>query len=250
MHKSRRLDPLAASPAGNPRLEPATALPTLEVLEAKKRWTRDDWTSYGLRVLEEGGLGAVRIDEMAKRSGRTRGSFYGYFKNRDELLDAMLTTFEAIRLATTESTHELQRQAGAFTLSGLVDVLTARSQGELVFHANLELAVRLWARIDSRPRAVLKRIDSFRLVSAVAMVEREMPAIGSAAEIAVLFNALFQGRQLLLVDPANAAMSAAFRDALPAFVKLCLDAARQRGADVPTSAGEVDLLRRRRRRSA
>ena len=45
------------------------AIPTTAELEAKKRWTRDDWVNYGLRALEEGGLAAIRVDDLAKRSG-------------------------------------------------------------------------------------------------------------------------------------------------------------------------------------
>ena len=238
-----------APPIADLPVDPGSALPDLATLEGKRRWTRDDWVAYALRMLEEGGVAAVRIDDMAKRSGRTRGSFYGYFKNREELLDAMLVTFERLRVATTESTHELQRHAGAYTLTGLVDVLASRSRGELVFHANLELAVRLWARSDGRPRQALQRLDDFRLRNACAMVRQEMPAIGPAEDIAVLFNALLQGRQLLQIDPASRALAQATERMFSSFVALCRDAASQRASgSAPGGPAKHSARAPRRRR--
>ena len=251
---SLRSPPTSAVP-----VDPATALPTREELESKRRWTRDDWIAYALRVLEEGGVAAVRIDDMAKRSDRTRGSFYGHFKTRVELLDAMLATFEQLRVATTESTHRLQRERGAFTLSGLVEVLATRSRGELVFHANLELAVRLWARSDPRPRATLQRLDQFRLANACQMIAEEWPGFAAIPEVAVMFNAMLQGRSLLQIDPTEQPLADAVERMYPAFVALCQAAhhrsdtspAPEPDENAPPAVVQPDAaLRRRRRRSS
>src|SRR5438094_10573224 len=71
-----------------------------EVL-ARKRWSRADWIVYAFDAMEHEGLGAVRIEELARRSGRTPGSFYAHFKSRDELLEAMLEEWVAFKLADT-----------------------------------------------------------------------------------------------------------------------------------------------------
>lgn len=220
-------------------------MPPIDVLEAKRRWTREDWIAYALRVLEEGGVAALRIDDMARRSGRTRGSFYGYFKNRDELLDAMLVTFERLRVGSTEYAHRRQREAGRFTLSGLVEVQAGLAHGELLFHANLELAVRMWARSDPRPQAVLQRLDHFRLMNACVMVQQEMPAIGDVAEVAVLFNALLQGRGMLQIDDDQQELAQARQRMFRAFVSLCRDASRQRTADAAATVKPASKVRRR-----
>ncbi|MEC7490636.1 MAG: TetR/AcrR family transcriptional regulator [Pseudomonadota bacterium] len=52
--------------------------------------TREDWISGAWNMLGEGGLDGVRIEPLARRLGVTKGSFYWHFKDRQELLDALL----------------------------------------------------------------------------------------------------------------------------------------------------------------
>ena len=48
----------------------------------------------GLKTLIDKGIEAVRVESLAKLLGITRGSFYWHFKNRDDLLAAMLQEWE------------------------------------------------------------------------------------------------------------------------------------------------------------
>ncbi len=45
-------------------------------------------------MLATGGPDAVRVEALAKRLGVTKGGFYGYFADRDALLEAMLDAWE------------------------------------------------------------------------------------------------------------------------------------------------------------
>jgi len=48
----------------------------------------------GLQALGDGGPAAVRVEALAKKLGVTKGGFYGYFADRDALLEAMLDAWE------------------------------------------------------------------------------------------------------------------------------------------------------------
>ena len=58
------------------------------------RFTPEDWTRAALRALAEGGIGAVRVDVLARELGVTRGSFYWHFADRNALLKAALERWE------------------------------------------------------------------------------------------------------------------------------------------------------------
>ncbi|MGW4536011.1 TetR/AcrR family transcriptional regulator [Nocardia sp. NPDC004340] len=49
---------------------------------------KSKWIDAGLAALANGGLDAVRVEVLAKTLGVTKGGFYGYFADRDALLDA------------------------------------------------------------------------------------------------------------------------------------------------------------------
>ncbi len=52
------------------------------------------WIEEGLRALAAGGPDAVRIESLAEALGVTKGGFYGYFSDRNALLEQMLDTWE------------------------------------------------------------------------------------------------------------------------------------------------------------
>ena len=52
--------------------------------------SRDDWIVAALRVLVEEGIEAVQIAKLARDLNVTRGSYYWHFKERKDLLAALL----------------------------------------------------------------------------------------------------------------------------------------------------------------
>jgi AcrR family transcriptional regulator len=56
--------------------------------------SEEDWTAAALEALADGGLAAVAVEPLAIRLGATKGSFYGYFRNRDALVEAALRRWE------------------------------------------------------------------------------------------------------------------------------------------------------------
>ncbi|WP_218009790.1 TetR/AcrR family transcriptional regulator [Actinomadura kijaniata] len=122
------------------------------------RTPRERWIEEGLRALADGGPGAVRVEALAKRLGVTKGGFYGYFADRDALLEAMLDTWE--RESTDEVIDRVEREGG--------DPRTkARRAGMLTFSDDrllpIDLAVRDWARRDEAVAERLRRVDDRRM---------------------------------------------------------------------------------------
>lgn len=122
------------------------------------RTPRAAWIEAGLRALAAGGgPDAVRIDVLAKSLGVTRGGFYGQFKDRGALLEAMLDTWE--RAATDEVLEQVERRGGDARAK-------VRRAGALTFSEELlpiDLAVRDWARHDPAVAARLRRVDNRRM---------------------------------------------------------------------------------------
>lgn len=58
--------------------------------------TREDWVSAAWDMLGESGLDGVRVEPLARRLGVTKGSFYWHFKDRQQLVEALLDRWFSI----------------------------------------------------------------------------------------------------------------------------------------------------------
>ncbi|MFI5780780.1 TetR/AcrR family transcriptional regulator [Nocardia sp. NPDC051570] len=121
------------------------------------RTPREAWIEQGLQTLAARGVDAVRIEVLAKALGVTKGGFYGYFADRDALLEAMLDAWEREsvdevldRVAQEDDPRDRVVLAGQLTLSG--ERLLA-----------IDLAIRDWARRDESVAARMRRVDDQRM---------------------------------------------------------------------------------------
>jgi AcrR family transcriptional regulator len=122
------------------------------------RTPRDRWVEEGLRALAAGGPDAVRVEGLAKKLGVTKGGFYGYFADRDALLEAMLDAWE--RESTDEVIDRVEREGGdPRTKIQRAGVLTFSSDRLLP----IDLAIRDWARRDEAVAERLRRVDNRRM---------------------------------------------------------------------------------------
>lgn len=125
---------------------------------------RQDWINAGLMVLAEGGVEAIRIEPLAKRMNMTKGSFYWHFKNRNDLLDAILA--EWVELDTNGIIEQVD-QIDADPKTTLLYLL------ELAYADNdfmpgladgrIENAIRAWAKIDQKVAELIAQVDQKRL---------------------------------------------------------------------------------------
>ena len=73
--------------------------PDAEPLIGNVKVTRDDWINLALDVLVSDGVEQVKVLNLAERMGVSRSSFYWYFKSRQELLQALLSVWQATNTA-------------------------------------------------------------------------------------------------------------------------------------------------------
>jgi AcrR family transcriptional regulator len=155
------------------------------------------WVEAGLATLAEGGIDRVRVEVVAERLGVTKGGFYRRFSNRRALLDAILDTWSAGRIAAINRQAALGDATPAQRLLSLVKLYSERvsAQGMAI-----ELAVRQWARFDRAAAAAVTRVDEQRL-QGVAHLYRKLGLTPQDAQArAVLFYSFIFGQSLLFLD--------------------------------------------------
>jgi AcrR family transcriptional regulator len=155
------------------------------------------WIDAALAELAEGGIERVRVEVVAERLGVTKGGFYRRFRDRRALLDAMLETWHAGRIAVI---HQQTTLADFTPRERLVSLVKLYSERVSAQGMAIELAIRQWARTDKPAAAAVARVDAARL-KAVAELYR---GLGLSAEDAhgraVLFYAFIFGQSLLVLD--------------------------------------------------
>lgn len=153
-------DPTEAAPRRVRRPRPAVASDTGEA--KSRRLTRDDWIVAATAALLRRSVDAVRVDPLATQMGVSRGSFYWHFKSRAELLEAILDTWRTRQ--TTRIVERLQQDA---SLNPVTRFLRLRSRPPHTRRsrdaAELELAIRAWARRDRAARKIVEAVDRERV---------------------------------------------------------------------------------------
>lgn len=125
---------------------------------------RKDWINAGLIVLAEGGVEAVRVEPLAKRIKMTKGSFYWHFKNRNDLLDAILAEWveidtngiiEQVNLIDADPKTKLLR---LFELA-----IADNDHIPGIADGRIENAIRAWAMNDQKVAELIAHVDQQRL---------------------------------------------------------------------------------------
>jgi AcrR family transcriptional regulator len=148
---------------------PASGAPTERPAQfGNVKATRDDWLDFALGVLAAEGVTRVTVLNLSERLGVSRSSFYWYFKNRDELLDALLDRWDRL------NTRSIVGQAGepAATVSQAVCNVFRCWVNPAIFSPRLDFAVREWARRSAKVRKALDRSDGERTEALKALFLR------------------------------------------------------------------------------
>lgn len=119
-----------------------------------KRLTREDWVASARKVLIERGIDEVKVDRLARQLRVSRGSFYWHFQGRRDLLDALLTDWEARNYFEQAQI----RARWARTEPDLTEVV-AIWLGEDPNFPSFDVAVRAWARRSGDVAQSVERVD-------------------------------------------------------------------------------------------
>jgi AcrR family transcriptional regulator len=127
---------------------------------------RTAWLEVAREALIESGIDSVKIEPLAARLEISRSSFYWHFKNRRDLLDALLKHWKDVN---DKALHDVvERQATTKddpeTVARLrLQLLTDLFIYETAFSSKFDLAVREWARKDTQVAEEVTRIDKERI---------------------------------------------------------------------------------------
>ncbi|KIN64822.1 Transcriptional regulator, TetR family [Sulfitobacter noctilucicola] len=121
--------------------------------------TRDDWLEAARQALIRDGVDTVKVMALASELNVSRSSFYWYFKNRDDLLGALLDQWEE------RNTHSILRQCArpAACINEAACNFFRCFIDPALFDRGLDFSVRAWARQDDQVRRRIDAADATRL---------------------------------------------------------------------------------------
>jgi AcrR family transcriptional regulator len=118
------------------------------------------WVAVGIDLLAKNGIAGLNIEALAKCCGVTKGSFYWHFKDRQALLNAILTHWKEGRLRDVEKSTTIIQGKERDQLQYAIEVYgSSRNRKGMA----IELAVRDWARHDAQAARTVEEVDLYRL---------------------------------------------------------------------------------------
>jgi AcrR family transcriptional regulator len=125
------------------------------------RLKREDWLRTARLALRRGGPDSVRIERLARHLGVTKGSFYWHFKDRDELLEALLKEWE------DETSMLLGNALACFSIHDAVVSLMDEVQQRVILSEQggcpSDAAIFAWASISPEVALRVNRIEQRRI---------------------------------------------------------------------------------------
>lgn len=127
---------------------------------ARTALDRDAWIKGAVAVVAAEGMDGLRVETLAKKLGVTKGSFYWHFKDRRDLVDAVLAEWKDGRI------RDIRKQTAAAPgdeLAALEHTIEVYSAAKNRKGVAIEAAIRMWARQDAATAAVVEEVDATRL---------------------------------------------------------------------------------------
>ena len=145
------------------------------------------WVVAGLESLRKGGVGEVRVERLAADLGITKGSFYWHFRNRGELLEALLEHW-AREMTDLEFERIQAMRAGlGARLQALAEDVLEKGMGRY------DPAIRAWARTDRKVAAAVAQVDRRRVRALTGFFEEAGFSRADARTRARLFYTFLLG---------------------------------------------------------
>ena len=119
------------------------------------RLTRSDWIRKGIKVLNDVGYDAIKIEHLCHRFGVTKGSFYHHFESIGDYEEELLKYWEAEtmgRITDVVNSGQTPRER----LSRMIKEVFSVS-------GRMELSLRAWALHNKTVRKYLDKMDAERI---------------------------------------------------------------------------------------
>ncbi len=176
---------------------------TQSAAPSTSRFGKLDWLEIGFRLLASEGPAALTLERLTQEAGRTRGSFYHHFKDREDFVREMMLEW-----------RERSTEQAARRMAEISDVATLRrvllDWPTSLDHA-LEKAFRRMAVVEPLVRVMLAEMDQRRIEGFAAIIASTRPEIADPKSFALLAYSVIVGCQWLLQqeDPRAEGLQAA-----------------------------------------
>ena len=146
--------------------------------ERTKGWrgSREVWLAAARDAFVASGIDAVKIQPLAAALGLSRTSFYWFFEDRAQLLQALLDDWQETNTSRLVEATERFAQSIAEAALNVIGVFLPEGG----FEPRLDLAVRGWAHQSDAVAEIVKAADEERLAALRRMFERFGFAPGEA----------------------------------------------------------------------
>lgn len=122
--------------------------------------TEADWIRAATDILVKENVRGINLDRLCTKLGVTKGSFYWHFKQRIDLLQAMLNDW---RRRMTLNVIQTTTRHGGSSVERLVRVLQLPRHKAARAAVAVESSMRDWARRSDQPLAAVREVDHLRL---------------------------------------------------------------------------------------
>jgi AcrR family transcriptional regulator len=157
----------------------------------------ENWIEAGFAEIARSGVEGVRVEVLAKNLGVTKGGFYRRFRDRAALLDGMLQSWSAGRIAAIEQQASRDGATARDRLKSLIALYSERMNTEGMA---IELAIRQWARSDEAAAEAVARVDAARLKNVGQLYRATGLSAEQADAQAFLFYCFIFGQSLLYLE--------------------------------------------------
>jgi AcrR family transcriptional regulator len=121
------------------------------------RLSRESWIESAFSTLYEEGIDQVRVERLAKKLNVTKGSFYWHFKDRAELLDALIEYWNE------EMTNSVLENAKMFHGDPVERIFSTLNYIISNEKTKYDPVVRAWANHDPKAQKYVEKVDKLRL---------------------------------------------------------------------------------------
>ncbi|MFK8076954.1 MAG: TetR/AcrR family transcriptional regulator [Granulosicoccus sp.] len=119
------------------------------------RTTKEDWINTALHTLINEGVEQVKVLTLANKLNCARSSFYWYFRDRSDLLRALLQHWSSHNTQILIEATEKPADTITLALAQLYDVWLREGN----FNTALDFAIRDWARRDAKIKKDVQQND-------------------------------------------------------------------------------------------
>ena len=137
---------------------------------------RDDWIRAAIEVMIDSNVDQVRVEGIARELDVSKGSFYWHFRNRDDLLEAILDLW--IHEATVRVDERVLRRAAGPAERLFLFLSLPLSSKRASKASDLELAILDWARRSRMAEDAVSKVDQIR----VEQLVRQFKQLGFPAD--------------------------------------------------------------------